>query len=391
MKSRKNALLAIVAIAVLVVLAAIIGIARNAVGSSVRVTAATASTGTIDPEIFGIGTVEARSAYSVGPTIASRVARVLVDQGDTVSAGQLLAEMDPVDLEERMASSRNAVARAASVVQATGAQVAEAKSKAQVAIASATRFADLQKKGFVSAEAADAKQHEANAAKASLEGAEANHAAAIRDQDRISMDFSGVVKQRAQYRLLSPINGVVQSREAELGSTLVAGQTLFRLLDPRSLWVRTRVDQSRAAGLRVGQSASIVLRSQPSTPIAGTIARIDIASDAVTEERIVNVAIANSPVDLSPGEIAEVTVHLPSLQNVLLIPTAGIRSKNGKTGVFRIKDRQIEYVAVKVGAQSLNGKTQVVDGLAAGDVVVQHVASELRGGEQVSIVESLSK
>lgn len=391
MTSRKKTLLAIVAIAVLVMLGAIVGIARNTVGSAVRVTAATASNGSVDPEIFGIGTVEARSAYSIGPTIASRVAKVLVDQGDTVSAGQLLAEMDSVDLDERMASARNAVARAASVVQASAAQVAEAKSKTQVAIASATRFADLQKKGFVSTEAADAKQHEANAAKASLEGAEASHAAAIRDQDRISMDLSGVAKQRAQYRLLSPINGLVQTRDAELGSTLVAGQTLFRLLDPRSLWVRTRIDQSRAAGLRVGQTASIVLRSRPSAPIAGTIARIDIASDAVTEERIVNVAISDPPLDLSPGEIAEVTVHLPSLQNVLLIPTASIRNQNGKLGVFRIKERKTEYVPVKVGVQTLDGKTQIVDGLAPGDVIVQHVASELRGGEQVSIIESLNK
>ncbi|MBS1137741.1 MAG: secretion protein HlyD, partial [Proteobacteria bacterium] len=67
----------------------------------VRVTLAKADVTTLSRSLFGIGTVEARRSYAIGPTVAGRVARVLVDQGDAVAAGQLLAEMDPVDLEAR--------------------------------------------------------------------------------------------------------------------------------------------------------------------------------------------------------------------------------------------------------------------------------------------------
>ena len=70
----------------------------------IRVTVLQAGEGRLTPSLFGIGTVEARRAYLVGPIAAGRVRRVLVDVGDSVKAGQLLAEMDPVDLDERLAA-----------------------------------------------------------------------------------------------------------------------------------------------------------------------------------------------------------------------------------------------------------------------------------------------
>jgi HlyD family secretion protein len=67
-------------------------------------------------------------------------------------------------------------------------------------------------------------------------------------------------------KLLSPIDGVVTAREAEPGTTVVAGQAVLRLVDPAQLWVRARVDQARAEGVQVGQAADIVLRSAPGVP-----------------------------------------------------------------------------------------------------------------------------
>ena len=85
----------------------------------IRVTVLQASEGRLTPSLFGIGTVEARRAYLVGPIAAGRVRRVLVDVGDSVKAGQLLAEMDPVDLDERLAALAASIDRAGSA--ATGA------------------------------------------------------------------------------------------------------------------------------------------------------------------------------------------------------------------------------------------------------------------------------
>jgi len=364
-------------------------LARNGPFAPVRVTQAQVELGNLAPKIFGIGTVEARRSYLVGPTVASRVTRVLVDQGDRVRAGQLLAELDPVDLDERMTSAANAQERAASTAQSAAALVREAKSRNELAAASARRYADLRQKGFVSQEAADAKQHEANAARAALEAAESQLAAARKDQERFGADRAGVGKQRAQYRLQSPVDGLISTRDAEPGSTVVAGQSVLRLIDPASLWVKARIDQGRAAGIAIGQSTSIVLRSLPGKPLPGKVARIEVGSDSVTEERIVNIVFDQPPDGLSSGELAEVTIALPGIAKALYLPSAAVRRTKGQTGVWRIAGGKVVFVPVRTGMRTLEGQTQVLEGLAQGDAVVLHALQELRADEKVRIVENL--
>src|SRR3989304_5060828 len=91
----------------------------------IKVTVTQVAKGEVTPALFGIGTVEAQRAYLIGPTAAGRVKRVLVDVGETVKAGQLLAEMDPVDLDARLASAAAAGARANSAGDTAQAQGGE--------------------------------------------------------------------------------------------------------------------------------------------------------------------------------------------------------------------------------------------------------------------------
>ena len=93
-------------------------VARSGPFSSIQVTTWRVEAGSLSPAIFGIGTVEARRSYFIGPTAAGRVKALHVDVGEAVKAGQLLAEIDPVDLNERLRSTDAAYARAASAVTA---------------------------------------------------------------------------------------------------------------------------------------------------------------------------------------------------------------------------------------------------------------------------------
>lgn len=343
------------------------------------------------PKVFGIGTVEARRSYLIGPTVASRVVSVLADHGDAVKAGQLLVELDPVDLDERMVSAANAMKRAASAVDVAAAQLSEAKSREQLAAASAARFRELRQKNFVSKEAEDGKQHEANAARAALAANEAALSAARRDYDRLGADRAGIGKQRAQYRLLSPIDGLVSARDAEPGSTVIAGQSVMRLIDPASLWIKARVDQGRAQGIALDAPAEIVLRSRPGKPLPGKVARIEVNSDSVAEERIIDIAFDTPPLDLSVGDLTEVTIQLPPVKAALSLPAAAISHGQQRPGVWRSIDGKATFVPVRIGAQTLEGRIQVLDGLARGDAVVLHSATELRGGERLRAVENLSR
>lgn len=356
-----------------------------------RVTVTQVRQGQFSPAIFGIGTVEARRGWMVGPTVAGRVLAVKVDVGDTVKAGQLLAEMDPVDLDERLAALDAALARAGSTQAAAQAQVADAVARRALATTNAKRNQDLANQNFISSGALEARLQEKASADAALQAAQANLSGAGQDVARQKAERAALAQQRGNVRLLAPANGVVTSRDAEAGSTVVAGQPVLRLIDPASLWVKLRVDQGRSAGLATGLKAGIVLRSRPNAPLAGQVARVELLADSVTEERIAQVGFDTAAAGASVGELAEVTLQLPETPPSLLVPNASIQHRQGETGVWRLEGGKPVFVPVRLGAHSLDGQVQVLDGLKAGDSVVVYSQKALTADSKVQVVDALVK
>ena len=348
----------------------------------VGVEIATATRADLSPDVYGIGTVDAQHAYAVGPIQAGRLLRVVVDQGDRVKAGQLLAEIDPVDLRQRAEAAASAVARTRQAAQAAHAQVDEAASRARLAQANSARYQALYRQNFVAREMADSRNHEAAAADAALAAARANAAGARREIGRAEADLQGVDQLRNSLRLVSPVEGVVTAREAEAGTTVVAGQAVVRLVDPAQLWVRARVDQARAEGVQVGQMASIVLRSSPGTALPGKVVRIEQQSDAVTEERIIDVSFDPPPSQLYLGELAEVTIRLPGARDVLTVPRAALTSLGNQTGVWQAVDGRARFKPVQSGVQTAE-RVQIVAGLQAGDRLIVYSAKQLDDGVRV--------
>ncbi|MBP6337966.1 MAG: efflux RND transporter periplasmic adaptor subunit [Vitreoscilla sp.] len=357
----------------------------------IRVTVAQVSMGSFTPSLFGIGTVEARRAYLIGPTAAGRVRRLLVDVGDSVKAGQLLAEMDPVDLDERLTALDASLARGGSAVAAAQAQRQDAVAKKELATLNARRYEDLGEKNFISTGAVEAKLQEQTSANAALSAADANLAAARQDLQRLGAERAGLQQQRNNVRLLAPADGVVTSRDAEAGSTVVAGQAVLRVIEPSSLWVRLRLDQGRSAGLTTGLPAQIVLRSRPGQPLPGTVARVEAQSDSVTEERIAQVSFGQIPVGIAMGELAEVTLQTARPAPALLVPNAAIKRRGEQSGVWRLSDGHPVFAPVRTGLASLEGQVQVLDGLKNGDEVVVYSEKELAPQSRVKVVDNLTK
>lgn len=132
----------------------------------VAVTVATVEQRAITPALFGIGTVEARTTYRVGPTLAGRVLRLSAQVGERVTAGQVLGEMDGVDLDERQRAQAAAVQRAQAALK-------DAQARQQHAQAQATRYAELLAVRATSEEIASARRQDLRAADAALAGSQA--------------------------------------------------------------------------------------------------------------------------------------------------------------------------------------------------------------------------
>ena len=390
--SKPNARQMWVASAVVLVVAALGFVAfRMGPLAPTKVTVSQVTNESLTPSVFGIGSVEAKQSWLMGPTVAGRVLRVYVDVGQTVKAGQLLAEMDPVELEQRLRAQEAALAKASSVEVAANAQVADAQARRELAHANLSRNKDLAKQNFISSAALEGREQEFQSADAAWHAAQANLQAAKQDAQRLQAERAAASLQRQNTRLVAPADAVVMSRDAESGSTVVAGQPVIRLANPASLWVKLRVDQGRSLGLEAGLSANIVLRSRPQQVLTGKVERVELQADSVTEERIAQVAFDQIPPSLSIGEMAEVTLNLQALTSAMVLPQASVKTHQGRTGVWRLKDGALEFVPVQWGLGSLDGRIQVLQGLTANDTVVVYSEKPLSTGGRFRVVDALVK
>lgn len=376
----------------LLILSAIAFVAlRSGPLAPVMVTVEKVKEGNFHAELFGIGTVEARRSWMIGPTAAGRVLSVKVDVGERVTKGQLLAEMDPVDLDQRMASLDASLDKAASAQTAASAQQKDAMARLDLATSNMQRNQDLADKNFISPGALEARAQEKISALAMIQVAAANTKSAGQELTRLKAERAALQQQRVNVRLLSPVDGVVTTRDAEAGSTVVAGQPVLRLIDPASLWIKLRIDQGRSAGLVPHLKAQISLRSQAQDRFEGQVERIEILSDSITEERIAMVSFTRSPMGISVGEMAEVALQLPVSAKAISVPNASLHQQGLTTGVWRMVAGKPVFAAIRTGASSLDGQVQILEGLQADQEIVVYSQKTLNADSHVQVTPSLVK
>jgi len=344
----------------------------------------------ISPAIFGIGTLDARYTYKIGPTVAGRVKQVYVNAGDRVRAGQLLGEMEPIDLDNRIVAQEAASKRAMASVLVAEAQTQDAVARKDFAKIQANRYEDLLMSRSVSAEAVDVKRQENKVAESSLVASKANLEAARQELARTHADRGGLTQQRTNLRLVTPVDGLVASRDVDPGTTVIAGQSVVVVIDPKSLWVNVRFEQLSAYGLQAGLTARIALRSQKGHVMTGTVLRVEPFADAVTEEVLAKVVFEQLPVPLPPiGELVEVTVALAKQPLSPVIPNASVQRIDGQLGVWVIEDGDLRFAPIRIGATDLDGNVQVIEGLKAGQKVVLYSQHALKASSRIKIVKQI--
>ena len=386
-KSRTLAMIAVIApLLILFIYVAL----RSGPLAPVLVTVTAVENKAISPAIFGIGTLDARYTYKIGPTVAGRVKQVNVNVGDRVHAGQLLGEMEPIDLDSRIVAQEATSKRAMASVLAAEAQTQDAVARKDFAKIQAERYEDLLSSRSVSAEAVDAKRQENKVAESSLAASKANLEAARQELARTHADRGGLSQQRTNLRLVTPVDGLVASRDVDPGTTVIAGQSVVVVIDPKSLWVNVRFEQLSAYGLQAGLAARIALRSQKGHAMTGTVLRVEPFADAVTEEVLAKVVFDQLPVPLPPiGELVEVTVALAKQPSSPVIPNASVQRIDGQLGVWAIEDDDLRFAPIRIGATDLDGNVQVIEGLKAGQNIVLYSQQALKASSRIKIVKQI--
>jgi HlyD family secretion protein len=357
----------------------------------VAVTVIDIQTKALSPNLSGIGTVEARYRFKIGPTRTGRLTNLSVDVGDSVEEGQTLGTMDPIDLDDRIASQQSTLDALGSFVSMARSRVAEADAQVDYTASQRSRYAELLKSRAVSQEALESAIRNQLAASAALESARTAVLAATGDQAAAKATLNALTRQKDELTLRAPVDGLIVGRHIEPGSTAVAGEAVLEMIAPDSLWIHLRLNQLESGGLRADLPARITLRSRPNQVLAGRVLRVEPLADAVTEELLAKVIFASPLAALPPlGELVEVDIDLPAEPATPVVPAAAILRRDGRLGVWLIDGDKPRFVPVRTGRRSADGLIQILDGLTTDDAsVVVHSTSALSPRSRLHITDTL--
>jgi HlyD family secretion protein len=383
---------ALVLLALIALLAALAGfIAWRTLLRPVTVEVASVSTD-VPVQVFGLGAVGARVQSNVGFKVAGILASLNADSGDHVSAGGVLAGLDAREVAAQLGQANAGVVQARASLVKANADVAAAEANRANAASVARRRSELAKGGHASVEEAQTTRTAELTAVANLgianAGVDVANAAVTAAEAQVT--YAQAVLDN--YTLRAPYDALVVARNLQLGSMPVPGQVVFTLVDPATIWVQSYVDERLAGAIALGQPAEIVLRSEQDRHHPGHVARIEIQSDAVNEERLVEVAFDDIPRDIHLAEQAEVVFTTGRLDHATLVPqsaVSGLRARRGT--VWTMEDGKLAKRDVTLGAALLDGRLPIIDRLPDGVQVVISPTSGLRVGRSAVIAVGGSK
>jgi HlyD family secretion protein len=362
----RRKLIVSVLVAVLL-LGAAAGAAYLRFGRSVAVSVVEAVQDKVVLRVVGPGTVQARVPVTISSRITATVKQIGADVGDVVQRGQDLALLDDRDLAARRGVVGGQQASLSRNLLAAQATVVKAQADLELARSKQRRDAELLRDGFVSQAAIDGSDAALRSAAASLDNARATLSAREADLQGLSQEARYADTVLSYTRITAPMDGVIISRQAEVGSTVVPGSTLLRMVDPASLWVAMRVDESVVGRVELGQPASVRLRTGQT--VSGKVARIARQSDAATRELDVFVAFDAPLARFAIDQEAEITITAGQTAGLVVPVSALMRDRQGQQGVLVVADSRTAFRPVQTGTSDAD-RVIIIKGLAAGELVV---------------------
>lgn len=263
--------------------------------------------------VYATGVVEALDSARVGTTIAARIVTLTVDEGDRVTTGQLIARLD-----DRQAQQRRA----------------DAQSRLDLADQELARDRALLAQAVRSQQQLQRSQQTRDAAEAAVQLA---------------------IRQLEEYRITSPLDGIVMRRPVEPGETVAANATLFEIASPTTLRIAADVDERDIARVQMGAKVAIRADAFPGKAIAATVTNIRGRGESATRTFRVE---ANLPPDtgLLIGMTVDVNIVVAERPDALLVPPTAIRhdppqgGQPGQAYVFRLDAGHARRTNVTLGA-----------------------------------------
>jgi HlyD family secretion protein len=350
--------------------------------------------GDLAKSVVATGKIQAITQVEVKSKASGIVKKLLVDYGDQVKQGQVLAELDKEEIQARVNQQRASLEAAQAAERAAAADLQHAKVDAEgpdvpMLKRAYERAQQMAKDGVVSAAALDEAQKNYEMAVNKQQLGKANEVVAeakLRQaQAQVSQARALLDQTEEEYRnstIISPINGTVLSRDVEIGdavsSILVVGSSatlLMTLGDTHEVYVKGKVDESDIAKVYLGQPARIKVESYKDRTFLGKVTKISpmgVEKDNVTTFEV-RVSIDNAKGELKSMMTANAEILLEEHKGVLMVPEGALIYDKDRTASIEVPDSNSregkKKVAVTVGISN-GSKTELLSGLKEGNQVV---------------------
>lgn len=312
----------------------------------------------VRPTLTLYGRIEAPDRVRAASPVSGRVLELRVRDGDLVSAGQVLARLDPRDLQPRVEQARAAVERERVRAKSDRDALAQERELLALAEAKLARFEQLARQNFGSAATTDQAREDVARARLAVtqrEQAIAEHPARLAEA---RAELAAAERDAARGEITAPFAARVGSVEVAAGDQVQPGQTLLTLYPSDDLFLRARVPAHHAAELKAALAAGDVLRATADFGGASLNARLErIAGEA--DARGVEVLLRVDAGETVPvGAFLSAELERPVVEGVLSLPFSAL---HGGDRVYRVVDGRLATVRVeRVGEHRLGGEPRVL-------------------------------
>ena len=306
----------------------------------------------LEVQVFGIGNVGAKNIYTISAQTGGRVTNIFSDEGLWVKKGDLLATIDPVDLPSLLEEARATLVKVRFESVAAQKELQSLNAQKELLKISYERYEKLYAQKYAAKVEFDKANADLQTITAQIASSHAHISAGEAEILRVQKSIEALEAKRSRLNIYAPVDGYVIAKDAQISQTVLASQSILKVVDTKTVWVEAYIDEQISSTVQVGQKVDITLRSQSNTILSGTLERISAMSDAVTQERQVNISFDKLALPFYINEQAQVAITTQNFNDILTIKAAHLSFKNGKSGVWIVQNNTAHFQELDILARS---------------------------------------
>jgi RND family efflux transporter MFP subunit len=322
----------------------------------------------VNRELSVVGNLIGDQTVSVVPKTAGRLMDIGVKLGDRVNRGQRIAKIEDDEILEQVRQAEAAFEVAKATIRQREADLALAKTNVE-------RSRNLFQRQLLPQQTLDDAEAKYQSAQAALDLARAQNTQSQSRLDELRFTLQNTI-------ITSPVNGFVSRRTVDPGAFVSQNAPVVEVVDITRVRMVANIVEKDLKQIGVGDTARVEVDAFPGEDFMGRIARVSPVLDPSTRTASIEVEIANPQYRLKPGMYARVGIITESHPNALVVPTNAVVDVNGTRGVYLTVNNAAAFHPVKIGIEG-NERTEILDGVAAGDRVVTTGAAGLRNGDPI--------